>query len=172
MELQPISDPLGTATQVTVSLPLPEPHHLAPVDRMTALHRAGLTSASAVFIDGPTTDHTQWPSEDAAFFKAIADAEPESTLTPLVWVRVRTAPRYPSIREAKAEPSPSLARSEVPRDPGWPADFGGTPSETLNRYLRDDPGARLVQHVPPGDGWHRVAWIGQDLGDVSMPFLL
>ena len=53
MELKTISDPLGDATKVTIGLPRNESGHFKPRDALAALHKAGLDSVSAVFIDEP-----------------------------------------------------------------------------------------------------------------------
>lgn len=172
MQLQTISDPLGEATTVTVDLPRQDLGHFRPWDELAALHAAGLESTSAVFIDAPTEDFDTWPAADAAFLHAIADSYPEATATPLVWARIRTAPRYPSLREVTAEQFAVPAGQPVPREPTWPPDFSGVPTAKLTSTVRDKPGSRLVLHVPPGDGWHRVAWVRQDLQGVSMSSLL
>ncbi|ODQ85439.1 hypothetical protein BFG51_00370 [Dietzia alimentaria] len=172
MQLQTSSDPLGAATTVTVDLPRQELGHFRPWDELAALHAAGLESASALFIDAPTEELDTWPAADAAFLHAIAESDPEATVTPLVWARIRTAPRYPSLREVKAEKFPFHAEQPLPRESAWPRDFSGVPTETLNNYLRDYPGSRLVLHIPPGDGWHRVAWVRQDFEGLSMSSLL
>lgn len=125
-----------------------------------------------MFVDEPTETFGTWPAADAAFLHAIADSDPEATVSPLVWARIRTAPRYPSLREVKAEKFPFQAEPPVPRESTWPPDFSGVPTEKLNNTLRDAPGSRLVLHVPPGDGWHRVAWIRQDVEGFSMSSLL
>lgn len=103
MKLQTISDLLGDAAMVTIDLPRQELGHFRPWDELAALHKAGMQSASAVFIDEPTEELDTWPQADATFLHAIADSAPASTVTPLVWARIRTAPRYPSVREVKAE---------------------------------------------------------------------
>lgn len=172
MELETISDPLGDATMVTLDLPRRDGGHFKPWDELSALHRAGLETVSAAFIDEPTGEHNRWPSADAAFLEAITTSTPESTLTPLVWARISTAPRYPTVRTAEDEQFPFLARAEVPREPQWPADFTGIPTQTLAAAMHDDPGSQIVQHIPPGDGWHRIAWVRQDFGDASMSSLL
>lgn len=172
MRVQSTSDPLGAATNVTIPLPEPESDHFAPWDELTALHRVGLGFVSAVFIDEPTGDLRRWPSADAVFLQAIVDSDPESTLAPLVWARIHTAPRYPSVRQVKDEWLPVLTERQVPRDPGWPADFSGVPTEALTTSLEEHPGSRLVLHIPPGDGWHRVAWVQQDVEGISMWSLL
>lgn len=172
MQLQTTSDPLGAATTVTVDLPRQELGHFRPWDELAALHAAGLESTSAVFIDVPTEEFDTWPAADAAFLHAIADNDPAATVTPLVWARILTAPRYPSLREVKAEKLPFHAEQPVPRESTWPPDFSGVPTETLNNYLRDYPGSRLVHHVPRGDGWHRIAWVRQDFDGFSMSSLL
>ncbi|HJC29023.1 MAG TPA: hypothetical protein H9759_06475 [Candidatus Dietzia intestinipullorum] len=168
MRVQPTSDPLGAAANVTIPLPEPESDHFAPCDELTALHQVGLGFASAVFIDEPTSDIRRWPSADAAFLQAIVDSDPESILTPLVWARIRTAPRYPSVRQVNDEWLPALTERQVPRDPEWPADFSGVPTGSLTTSLEEHPGSRLVLHIPPGDGWHRVAWVQQDVEGISM----
>lgn len=172
MQLQTSSDPLGEATTVTVDLPWQELGHFRPWDELAALHAAGLESTSAVFIDAPTEEFDTWPAADAAFLHAIAESDSEATVTPLVWARIRTAPRYTSLREVKAEKFPFHAEQPVPRESAWPRDFSGVPTETLDNYLRDYPGSRLVHHVPRGDGWHRVAWVRRDFRDFSMTSLL
>lgn len=172
MQLQTISDPLGEATTVTVDLPRQELGHFRPWDELAALHAAGLESTSAVFIDALTEDFDTWPAADASFLHAIAESAPEGTVTPLVWARIRTAPRYPSLREVTAEQFAVPAGQPVPRESTWPPDFSGVPTEKLTNTVRDEPGSRLVLHVPPGDGWHRVAWVRQDLQGVSMSSLL
>ncbi|TCJ71203.1 UNVERIFIED_ORG: hypothetical protein EDC92_13010 [Dietzia maris] len=93
-------------------------------------------------------------------------------MTPLVWARIRTAPRYPSLREVKAEKFPFHAEQPVPRESTWPPDFSGVPTEKLNNALRDEPSSRLALHVPAGDSWHRVAWVRQDVEGLSMSSLL
>ncbi|MBB1055835.1 hypothetical protein G6020_00125 [Dietzia sp. B19] len=172
MKLQTASDPLGESTAVAIDLPRQESGHFRPWGSLAALHAAGLESTSAVFVDAPTDHFDAWPTADAAFLHAIADSDPESTVTPLVWARIRTAPRYPSVREVKAEKFPFLAEQPVRREPGWPPDFSGAPTEKLNKALRDEPGSRLLLHLPPGDGWHRVAWVRQDFEGCSMSSLL
>ncbi|MCT2265972.1 hypothetical protein M3F32_15545 [Dietzia cinnamea] len=97
MQLQTIGDPLGKATTVTVDLPRQEMDHFRPWEKLDALHEAGLEAATAVFVDDPTVDLAHWPEADAAFLHAIANSDTKATLTPLVWVRVRTAPRYPEV---------------------------------------------------------------------------
>ncbi len=89
-----------------------------------------------------------------------------------MWARIRTAPRYPSLREVKAEKFPFHAEQPVPRESTWPSDFSGVPTEKLSNALRDEPGSRLVLHVPPGDGWHRVARVRQDVEGLTMSSLL
>lgn len=172
MQLQTSSDPLGEATTVTVDLPRQELGHFRPWDELAALHTAGLESTSAVFIDEPTEELDTWPAADAAFLHAIAHSDSEATVTPLVWARIRTAPRYPSLREVKAEKFPFHAEQPVPRESTWPPDFSGVPTEKLTGTLRDEPGSRLVLHIPPSDGWHRVAWVRQDVEGLSMSSLL
>ena len=172
MQLQTSSDPLGEATTVTVDLPRQDLGHFRPWDELAALHTAGLESTSAVFIDAPTEELDNWPAVDAAFLHAISDSDPEATVTPLVWARIRTAPRYPSLREVKAGKFPFHAEQPVPRESTWPPDFSGVPTEKLTSTLRDEPGSRLVLHIPPGDGWHRVAWVRQDFEGLSMSSLL
>lgn len=172
MQLQTTSDPLGEATIVRVDLPRQELGHFRPWDELAALHAAGLASATAVFIDAPPEERDAWPAADAAFLHAIANRESEATVIPLVWARIRTAPRYPSLREVKAEKLPFLAEQPVPRESTWPPDFSGVPTETLYKALRDEPGSRLVLHIPPGDGWHRVAWFRRDFRDFSITSLL
>ena len=172
MQPQTISDPLGEATTVTVDLPRQELGHFRPWDELAALHAAGLESTSAVFIDAPTEDVDTWPAVDAAFLHAIAESDPGAAVTPLVWARIRTAPRYPSLREVKAEKFPFYAEQPVPRESAGPPDFSGVPTERLDKTLRDEPGSRLVLHIPPGDGWHRVAWVRQDVEGLTMSFLL
>lgn len=171
MQLQTISDPLGEATTVTVDLPRQDLGHFRPWDELVALHAAGLESTSAVFIDAPSEELDTWPAADAAFLHAIADTDPEATVTPLVWARIRTAPRYPSLREVKAGKFPFHAEQRVPRESTWPPDFSGVPAEKLTGTLRDEPGSRLVLHIPPSDGWHRVAWVRQDVDGLSMSSL-
>lgn len=172
MQLQTFSAPLGEATTVTVDLPRRELGHSRPWDELAALHAAGLESTPAVFIDPPTEELDTWPSADAAFLHAIAGSKPEATVSPLVWARIRTAPRYPSLGAVKSEKFPFHAEQPVPREPTWPPDFSGVPTEPLYKTLRDKPGSRLVLHIPPGDGWHRVAWVRQDIRDLSMTSLV
>ncbi|EYT64023.1 hypothetical protein H483_0106090 [Dietzia sp. UCD-THP] len=172
MQLQTSSDPLGEATTVTVDLPRQDLGHFRPWDELAALHAAGLESTSAVFIDAPTETFNIWPAADAAFLHAIADGDPETTVSPLVWARIRTAPRYPSLREVKAEKFPFHVEQRVPRESTWPPDFSGVPTAKLTSTLRGEPGSRLALHVPPGDGWHRVAWVRQDVEGLSMSSLL
>lgn len=167
MQLQTLSDPLGEATSVTVDLPRQEMDHFRPWEKLAALHEAGLETATAVFVDAPTDDLARWPAADAAFLHAIATSDTKATLTPLVWVRVRTAPRYPVVRTLEKKLLAHLTKPPAPRDLSWPADFSGVDAESLNSALRERPGSRIVQHIPPGDGWHRVAWIRHDFGEYA-----
>lgn len=172
MQIQAISDPLGEATLVTIDLPRQELGHYRPWDELAALYAAGLQSASAVFIDAPTNELASWPAADAAFLHAIAESDSETTAAPLVWARIRTANQYPSLRAVAADRFPSHPDQPIPREPTWPPDFSGVPTEKLHETLRDEPGSRLVLHIPPGDGWHRVAWLRQDSNGFSMSSLL
>lgn len=172
MHLQHASDPLGKSKKVTIGLPQHDLNHFKPWDELAALREAGLESATAVFVDDRIDDLSHWPDADAAFLHAIANSDRDETLTPLVWVRVQTAPRYPSTFTLEAKILPQLAKPLVPREPSWPADFSGVDTEQLNNALRDEPGSRLVQHIPPGDGWHRVAWIRHDHPEYSYQSLV
>lgn len=67
----------------------------------------------------------------------------------------------------KNEKSEVLKRAAVPREPGWPVDFTGVPTKTLRKYQKERPDCELIQHVPPGDGWHRAAWVRLDYPGVS-----
>ena len=40
------------------------------------------------------------------------------------------------------------------------------------KTFRGEPGSRLLLHLPPGDGWRRVAWVRQDFERYSMSSLL
>lgn len=95
MSFRNLEDPLGTALEYSVSLPLPSRRHFTPESELTALGRAGLGAATAVFVDNPTLPASRWPAADAAFESAIARSHPGAAATPLVWARTRTAPRYP-----------------------------------------------------------------------------
>ncbi|WP_200171397.1 hypothetical protein [Tomitella cavernea] len=171
MTMTTASDPLGPGTEIQIALLLPAHEHLAPDDALVALHRAGLDAASALFIDTPTTDMSRWPAADAAFREAIAAAHPRATTTPLVWARVRTAPEYPSVSQIEMERYGSQ-REPAPRDPSWPPDFTGVPVAALRDRREAAPGSRILQHIPPGDGWHRVAWTRFDYPNINAVDLL
>ncbi len=167
-----VHDPLGAGIDIAVELPLGPHDHIAPDDALTALHRAGLTTVHGVYIDHPLLDAGRWPAADAAFRDAIARAHPRATITPLVWVRVRTAPRYPATSAVESEGLIDYDRYRTPRDPTWPPDFTGVPAGTLRTHCEAAPGAELIQHVPPGDGWHRIAWVRFDYPNATAVDLL
>lgn len=172
MMITTITDPLGAGTEVTAPLPLSSHEHIAPTDAFTALQRAGLASVSAVYIDNPMLDAGRWPVADQAFRENIARSYPGATTTPLVWVRIRTAPRYPSMFEVETERYSENDRYRKPRDPSWPPDFTGAPADTLQARQDAAPGAEMIQHIPPGDGWHRIAWVRFDYPNMSAVDLL
>ncbi|MEJ9076833.1 hypothetical protein WKY82_00275 [Gordonia malaquae] len=40
----------------------------------------------------------------------------------------------------------------------WPPDFTSIDRQRLDEIADKTPGSTVIQHVPPGDGWHRVTW--------------
>lgn len=152
-----VTDQLGRGRKVTLALPLAQQVHIVPGEDLAALHEAGLDAAIGVYVDAPSSDRMQWPPEDRVFLDAIRSQASSAVVEPLVWCRVRTAEEYPVVRGAFDDFFPPPIAP--PRNPEWPVDFTGVELETLVRIADERPGSEIIQHIPAGDGWHRVAWL-------------
>lgn len=159
------TDRLGPAHEVSLELPTSGLVHVAPTRELDALNDAGVSRASGVFIDEPVDDDALWPEADRRFLGAIRVKRPSVHVSPLTWCRVRTADGLVILRD---DPLDALLRSPrqdgndadsvTDRDCDWPPDFTPMDRSRLDEIAKKVPGSTVIQHVPPGDGWHRVAW--------------
>lgn len=153
VSVRPIVDPLGDGVEVSLALPGWEPVHDWPERELAAYEAAGLDAVTVVFIDAPTNDLESWPEADRRFLAAVMHGHEEiRKAVPGVWARVRTTPR-PLIVPPEFEYETSSSPSE-----GGPSDFYGTSLAEAQAYAAKEEG-RLRHHQPPGDGWHRAAWM-------------
>lgn len=155
------TDPLGPLTRVALDLPHPEPHHQAPTDELAALTEAGASAAVCDFIDHPNDDPTAWPSADREFLTAIREWTTHRDNPPAVsrvWARIHTAQRRLTTRHLQDHRAKAPGRPEPSRE-ALPADYHGPSPDTLRNALDRYDDGRIVHHLPPGDGLHRVAWM-------------